>query len=94
MDLAEKRAHVFIKGLVQGVFFRSSTRNEAKRLGVTGWVKNLWDGRVEAVFEGDEEKVKRMIEWCHHGPPGAHVTGVEVNWEEPTGEFSDFRIEY
>jgi acylphosphatase len=94
MDLATKRAHVFIKGLVQGVFFRSSTRSEAVRLGVTGWVKNLWDGRVEAVFEGDEEKVKQMIEWCHHGPPGAHVTGVEVIWEEPTGEFSDFRIEY
>ncbi len=88
------RAHVFISGRVQGVFFRDSTRRMAHRLGVTGWVKNLPDGRVEAVFEGDEEAVKKIVEWCHEGPPAARVDRVEVHYEPFTGEFETFKIRW
>ncbi|MEM3626526.1 MAG: acylphosphatase [Candidatus Bathyarchaeia archaeon] len=88
------RAHVFVSGRVQGVFFRSETRREAKRRGVKGWVRNLPDGRVEAVFEGEEESVKELIEFCKRGPPGARVSRVEVIWESYAGEFRDFEIKY
>lgn len=88
------RAHVYVSGRVQGVFFRSDTRDEAVRHGVTGWVRNLPDGRVEAVFEGEKEKVDKLIEFCRRGPPGARVTKVEVSWETPTGEFKDFKIRF
>ncbi|MEM2995099.1 MAG: acylphosphatase [Candidatus Bathyarchaeia archaeon] len=88
------RAHVFVSGMVQGVFFRSETKREAKKRGVTGWVRNLSDGRVEAVFEGEEENVKQLISFCHCGPPGAKVTSVEVKWENYTGKFKDFEIRY
>ena len=88
------RAHVFISGKVQGVFFRATTRDIARRYGVTGWVKNLWDGRVEAIFEGDEDAVKKVIEWCHIGPPGARVEKVEVMYEDYKGEFDNFEIRY
>jgi len=88
------RAHVFVSGRVQGVFFRHETRREAKMRGVKGWVRNLPDGRVEAVFEGEGEAVKQLIEFCRHGPPGARVTGVEVRWEDYMGEFKDFEIRY
>ena len=77
------RAHVFITGQVQGVSFRYYTRQEALVLGLTGWVKNLPDGRVEAVFEGDKDKVNNMIAWCWEGSPSVTVTGVEVTWETP-----------
>ncbi len=88
------RAHVFISGRVQGVFFRSTTQEVAEELGLTGWVRNLSDGRVEAVFEGEKEKVDRAIEFCRKGPRGARVTGIEVKWEEYTGEYKDFKIRY
>ncbi len=88
------KAHVFIEGRVQGVFFRANTREEASLLGLTGWVKNCWDGRVEAVFEGEREKVERVISWCKKGPPGALVENVETNWEQATGEYDTFSIEY
>lgn len=88
------RAHVFVSGRVQGVFFRHETRREAKMRGVKGWVRNLPDGRVEAVFEGEEEAVKQLIEFCKHGPPGAKVTSLEVKWEGYIGEFKDFEIRY
>ena len=84
------RAHVFISGLVQGVFFRSSTCGEAQKLGVKGFVRNLPDGRVEAVFEGEKEKVEKIVAWCRKGPPTAWVEKVEVIWEEYKGEFRDF----
>jgi len=88
------RAHVFVSGSVQGVFFRSETQDEALRHGLTGWVRNLSDGRVEAVFEGEKDRVDRLIEFCRRGPPGARVTKVDVVWENYTGEFRGFRIQY
>jgi len=88
------RAHVVVSGRVQGVFFRSETQDEAIRQNVTGWVRNLPDGRVEAVFEGDKDRIDKLIEFCRRGSPGARVTKVEVAWENYTGEFRDFRIRY
>jgi acylphosphatase len=88
------RAHVTISGWVQGVLFRSSTREQARRLGVTGWVRNLYDGSVEGLFEGDEQAVSQLIRWCHHGPPGAQVRDVEVEWDEYAGKFDTFSIAY
>ena len=88
------RAHVLIEGRVQGVFFRSETQYEASRLGVTGWICNLSDDRVEAVFEGEEESVRKLVEFCKRGPPGAKVTNVNITWENFSGKFQDFRIRY
>jgi len=88
------RAHVFISGSVQGVFFRSETRNQAKKHGVTGWVRNLPDERVEAVFEGEEENVKRLIEFCRRGPRGSRVTSLDATWETYAGEFDELEIRY
>ncbi len=88
------RAHVFITGRVTGVFFRYYTQQLARKLGVNGWVRNLRDGRVEAVFEGGREEVEKMVKFCHDGPPGARVTDVEVKWEEYKSEFSGFEIRY
>jgi len=92
--MEKARAHVFISGRVQGVFFRAWTEDEAVKRDLTGWVRNLADGRVEAVFEGDKDKVEEMVRLCWRGPPGAHITIVEVIWEPCKGEFSDFRIVY
>ncbi len=88
------RAHVYVDGLVQGVFFRSITRNKAESLNVNGWTRNLPDGRVEAVFEGEEDAVEAMIDFCRHGPKGAVVTKIEIIREEFTREFGKFKIEY
>jgi len=85
---------VVVSGRVQGVFFRSETQDEALRHGLTGWVRNLPDGRVEAVFEGEKDMVDRLIEFCRRGPPGGRVTRVEVAWEKYTGEFKSFSIRY
>lgn len=79
------RAHVFISGQVQGVGYRLSTVSEARRWGVNGWVRNLSDGRVEAVFEGDKSGVEEMINWCHQGPSAAVVKDVAVEYEKPEG---------
>ncbi len=88
------RAHVIIEGRVQGVFFRYHTQELAIRLGLKGWVKNRWDGCVEAVFEGDREKVNQIIQWCHLGPSQAKVTKVHHTWEDYREEFKDFSISY
>jgi acylphosphatase len=88
------RAEVIIHGLVQGVFFRASTRDEAIRLGVGGWVRNLPDGRVQALFEGEKKKVEEIIGWCHKGPSGARVRKVEIFWETYKGEYMHFDIRY
>ena len=79
------RAHVFVSGRVQGVFFRATTRDTAREHGVDGWVKNLADGRVEAVFEGPEDAVEAMVEFCHEGSSQARVEDVEVEYSEPEG---------
>lgn len=89
-----KRVHIWINGMVQGVFFRRSSVNKAIELGVQGWVRNLYDGRVEIVSEGTEEQLERLIDWCKKGPPGAYVEGVEVKWEVYSDEFKTFRIMY
>ncbi|MBE0512204.1 acylphosphatase [Candidatus Bathyarchaeota archaeon] len=88
------RAHVFVSGRVQGVFFRSETSYEAERRNVAGWVRNTSDGRVEAVFEGEKEDVEKVIDFSRRGPLGARVTKVDVRWEDYSGEFRDFKIRY
>ncbi len=88
------RKHVWVSGRVQGVFFRQFTLERAQKLGVVGFVRNLPDGRVEAVIEGPEEQVDRLIAFMRQGPPSARVTDVEVQDEPPTREFTDFRIRY
>lgn len=88
------RAHVIVSGRVQGVYYRYATREEAAMRGIRGWVRNLPDGRVEAVFEGEKEIVDQMIDFCQCGPANAKVSSVEVTWEEYTGEFKDFFIRY
>jgi acylphosphatase len=88
------RAHVFVSGMVQGVFFRSETRDEAKKHGVNGWICNIPDGRVEAVFEGEQENVRALIEFCKRGPPRARVTNTDVIWENYVGEFRNFEVKY
>lgn len=81
-----KRARVVVRGSVQGVFFRVETRDRARSLGLAGRVRNVPDGTVEAVFEGEDDRVESMVEWCRHGPPGARVDDVDVEWNEPQGE--------
>jgi acylphosphatase len=88
------RARVIIGGRVQGVFFRYTTQEVANRLNVLGWVKNRWDCKVEAVFEGEREKVEEMVEWCRKGPPDAHVKNIDTYWDDYLGEFDHFSIIY
>ena len=91
--MAERtRAHVHVSGQVQGVFYRATTRDTAREHGVDGWVRNLGDGRVEAVFEGSSSAVESMIEWCHTGSPAADVDDVSVTREPPEG-IDGFSIE-
>jgi acylphosphatase len=92
--MEKARARVIVGGRVQGVFFRHHTQEMANQLEVKGWVKNRRDGRVEALFEGDRERVDQIIEWCHRGPSEASVTKVFVTWENYTGEYEDFSISY
>lgn len=88
------RAHIFVSGRVQGVWFRENTQKKARKLGVTGWVKNLADDRVEAIFEGEKEKVEEMIKWAKRGPILAKVNGIDVEWQEYQGEFNNFEIRH
>lgn len=93
--MAEKiRVHIYISGRVQGVFFRRNTKKKAEKLGIAGWVKNLADGRVEAVFEGEKEKVEEMINWTKKGSLIAKINGIEVDRQEYQGEFKNFEIRY
>jgi acylphosphatase len=87
-------AHVFISGRVQGVFFRSQTKHNADNHDVKGWVRNLLDGRLEAVFEGEKEAVQMLIEFCKLGPSGARVTNIDLTWEPYTGTLDKFKIKY
>ena len=88
------RAHLFISGTVQGVFFRYATKHEAEHLGVQGWVRNLKNGGVEVVVEGEKQDVEQLAAWCHHGPPGARVMDVDCQWEKYAGDYSSFAIRY
>jgi acylphosphatase len=88
------RAHIFVTGRVQGVFFRLETKRKANRYNVKGWVRNLPDGRVEAVFEGEKEDVEKLIAFCKHGPLGARITNLESTWETYTGTFERFKVKY
>jgi acylphosphatase len=92
MNDSRRRARVVISGFVQGVGYRYATRGRAVSLGVTGWVRNRPDGRVEAVFEGESEHVESMVRWCRRGPSGASVEDVELTWEEPVGEDDRFTV--
>ncbi len=92
--MPKARAHVHISGRVQGVYFRQTTKNQAQNQGLTGWMRNVEDDGVEAVFEGEEAAVKTLVEYCHHGPKGALVAKVLVDWEPFRGEFQNFSIIY
>jgi len=92
--MPKQRIRIFVTGKVQGVFFRQALKVMAKKNDISGWVKNLKDGRVEAVLEGDEEKVSRLVEWSHGGPANARVEDVEIRNEKFTGEFSKFDVLY
>ena len=92
--MASQRVRIFVSGKVQGVFFRQALKVMAKKNSVHGWVQNLKDGRVEAVLEGSEESVSRLIEWAHGGPANARVQDVEIRNEKFSGEFSKFDVLY
>jgi len=87
-----KRLHLKIYGLVQGVNFRTGARRKAHELGLAGWVKNMPDGTVETVAEGEEVMLEEYKKWCQKGPSAAVVDKVQEKWEEPTGEFKGFGV--
>jgi acylphosphatase len=91
-DVMAKQIHCLVRGRVQGVFFRTSTQREAKRLGLTGWVKNLADGTVEVVAEGEDDSLKEFVGWLQRGPTAARVERVDSRWRGYTGDWGDFRI--
>jgi len=86
------RFHIFVSGRVQGIFFRENTKKKAQKLRITGWVRNLPDGRVEAVLEGEKDKIEELVNWARKGPGFAKVDGLEVMPEECQGEFDNFEI--
>ncbi len=88
------RLHAVVEGIVQGVNFRYYTVRKARSLGLTGWVANRWDGKVETVAEGPREALEAFLEFLHEGSPSAVVSRVIPRWEKATGEFSDFRVTY
>ncbi|MEW6038582.1 MAG: acylphosphatase [Pseudomonadota bacterium] len=87
-----KRVHVHVAGRVQGVWYRASAARKASELGLTGWVRNLPDGRVELVAEGDADTVDALLSWCRRGPPLARVAGLDVREMAVTGEFAEFAV--
>jgi acylphosphatase len=94
-DMTENaHLHALVSGRVQGVNFRYYTIREASRLGVTGWVANRRDGKVECVAEGPRSRLEEMLDFLHQGSPSAHVTNVEASWGSPTGEFAEFKVRY
>jgi len=88
------KTHVIISGKVQGVWFRINTKNKAEQLNLTGWVRNTTDGKVEAVFEGEERDINEMIKWCYEGPPHAYVQNVNVETKSKLNGFYKFEIKY
>ncbi len=89
----DRKAHVIIKGRVQGVFYREWIRSQAESMNLTGWVKNLASGKVEAVFEGPKEKVEEIIDKCKEGSGAARVENIDIKWEKGTGEYKSFEID-
>lgn len=87
-----QRAHVLVSGQVQGVFFRDSTRQKAEELGLSGWVKNVPEGQVEALFEGSSESIREMVDWCKEGPQRASVENVDVDFESAGGDLESFEV--
>ena len=92
--MSQKRVHVFVTGRVQGVFFRQATKVIAIKNNVTGWVRNLDDGRVEILIEGENKSVDSVIEWCNCGSANSRVHNIEVNNEDHSGEFESFEVRY
>lgn len=90
--MSMKQVHVLVKGRVQGVFFRAATQREAKRLGLSGWVKNRSDGAVEILAEGEEASLRQLCMWAERGPSAARVDDVQVRWRSYSGDHPDFRI--
>jgi acylphosphatase len=90
--MKRRRVHVWVSGRVQGVFFRAATRDQARALGVLGWVRNLPDGGVEIVAEGDGLNIEAFLDWCRRGPPRAVVESIEVLEESPEGRFESFEV--
>jgi acylphosphatase len=88
----KSRIHIFVSGKVQGVFFRENTRKKAAEFGLSGFVKNLQNGKVEAIFEGEKEKIEKIIQWIKKGPETARVENIEINWQDYQEEFEDFEI--
>ncbi|MDM8528150.1 acylphosphatase [Anaerolineales bacterium HSG24] len=91
-NLEKLQVHVMIYGRVQGVSFRWHAQREAQAQDLTGWVRNLSNGQVEAIFEGDSQAIHKMVAWCYMGPTSARVDNVEVNYHAPTNEFTGFKI--
>jgi len=89
-----KRLQIIIRGRVQGVFYRASTRDEARQLGLHGWVRNLPDGSVEVLAEGPEVQLLQLLRWCRQGPPAARVDQAIPAWDEPRGELGPFEVRY
>lgn len=87
-----ERIHAIVEGTVQGVGFRYFVQDAANLLGVTGWVRNRWDGSVEVIAEGEREKLNQLLSALRRGPRSSHVMGVNFTWQDYTGEFHDFRI--
>ena len=87
-------AHIFVSGRVQGVFYRAGTRECALKHHLTGWVRNLSDGRVEAMLEGEKENIEKVIEWCRSGPPAAAPSGLDIEWLKYSGSFTDFALRH
>jgi acylphosphatase len=90
--MARARLRCFVAGRVQGVSYRAYARHQATQLGLTGWVRNCPDGRVELVAEGEQEALQQLVLWCYQGPPAANVTDVETQWEAATGTDPTFDI--
>ena len=93
-NVVKLQVQVVISGRVQGVWFRANTKQRAEQLGINGWVKNTADGKVVALFEGDEKHIQEMIEWCHYGPPLAKVENVEVKKQPASSDFDQFSVRY
>ncbi len=94
METGKKRVHLIIHGRVQGVWFRASTQEVARRLGIQGWVRNRRDGTVEVLAEGDEAKIEELVAWCHEGPPGAVVIRVDRTDHVYQGDMKGFEVKY